>query len=91
MSSKRQAITFEISADTPAGLREIAAREELELPALVDEALADLVEKRQRGRARPHVMAAYRKSREKYDGLFKRLARQETSSLRQKTPSSIPT
>ena len=75
MSSKRQAITFEISAETLARLREIAAQEGLGLPALVDAALADLVEKRRQGRARPHVMAAYRKSREKYDGLFNKLVR----------------
>ena len=74
MSSKRQAVTFEISAETLAHLHEIAAREGLELPALVEEALADLVEKRQQGPARPHVMAAYRTSREKYDELYKKLA-----------------
>ena len=44
MSLKRQAISFEISAETLARLREIAAREGLGLPALVDEALSDLVE-----------------------------------------------
>lgn len=75
MSSKREAITFEISVETLAQLREIAAREDLGLPALVDEALADLVEKRQRGRARPHVIASYRKSREKYDQLYRKLAK----------------
>ena len=75
MSSKRQAITFEISTETLAQLREIAAREGLGLPALVDEALGDLVEKRQRGRTRPHVMAAFRKSHEEYDGLYKKLAK----------------
>lgn len=75
MSSKRQAITFEISAETLAQLREIAATEGSGLPALVDEALADLVEKRRRGRIRPHVMATYRKSREKYHELYEKLAR----------------
>ena len=82
MSSKRQAITFEIGTATLARLREIAAREGLGLPALVDEALADLVEKRQRGRARPHVMAGYRKSREKYDELYRKLAESEIVSER---------
>ncbi len=73
MPSKRQAITFEISVETLEQLREIAAKEGLGLPVLVDEALLDLVEKRQRGLVRPHVMAAYRKSREKYDELYKKL------------------
>ena len=75
MSSKRRAITFEINVETLAQLREIAATEDLGLPALVDEALADLVEKRRQRRARPHVVAAYRKSREKYDELYKKLAK----------------
>ena len=74
MSSKRQAVTFEIRAETLAQLREIAAREGLELPVLVDEAFADLIEKRQRGRARPHVMTAYLTSCEKYDELYRKLA-----------------
>ena len=74
MSSKRQAITFEISAETLAQLHEIAAKEGLELPALVEEALADLVEKRDRRRARPRVMAAYMTSCEKYDELYRKLA-----------------
>ncbi len=74
MSSKRQAITLEISAETLAQLQEIAAKDGQELPVLVEEALADLVEKRQPGRARPHVMAAYRTSREEYDELYRKLA-----------------
>lgn len=74
MSAKRQAITFEISAEILAKLREIAAAESLELPALVDEALADLVEQRQSGRVRPRVVAAYLKSRQKYDKLYRKLA-----------------
>ena len=74
MPSKRQAITFEIDAETLAKLHEIAAKEGLELPALVKEAFADLIEKRQRGRARPHVMTAYLTSCEKYDELYQKLA-----------------
>lgn len=74
MSSKRQAITFEITAETLEKLREIAAKEGLKVPALVEEALAHLVEKRQQDRARPHVMAAYLTSREKYDELYRKLA-----------------
>ena len=75
MSLKRQAITFEISAETLAQLHEIAAKEGLELPALVEEALADLIENRGKGRARPHVMAAYRENRRRYDALYNKLAK----------------
>ena len=70
----RQKFATQVNTETLARVREIAAREGRQIQALVDEALTDLVEKRQQGRARPHVMAAYRKSREKYDELYKKLA-----------------
>lgn len=74
MSPPRQKFATQVNPETLAQVREIAAKEGRQLQALVDEALADLVEKRQQGRARPHVMAAYRKSREKYDELYMKLA-----------------
>jgi hypothetical protein len=40
----------------------------------VDEALADLIEKRKNVRPRPRVMAAYLASHEKYGPLYKKLA-----------------
>ena len=70
----RQKFATQVNPETLARVREIAAKEGRQLQALVDEALADLVEKRQQGRARTHVMAAYLKSREKYDELYKKLA-----------------
>ena len=42
--------------------------------ALVDEALADLLEKRRQGRPRAHIMAAYQASHEKFGPLYKKLA-----------------
>jgi hypothetical protein len=41
----------------------------------VDEALADLLEKRQQARPRAHVMDAYLASHEKYGPLYKKLAK----------------
>ena len=74
MSPSRQKFATQVNTETLARVREIAAREGRQIQVLVDEALADLVEKRQQGRARPHVMAAYLKSRETYDTLYKKLA-----------------
>lgn len=71
----RQKFSTQVNRETLAQLREIAAREGRQIQALVDEALADLVEKRQQGRARPHVMAAHRSSREQYDPLYQKLAK----------------
>ncbi len=75
MSTSRQKLATQVNSEILARIREIAAREGRQIQALVDEALADLVEKRQQGRVRPHVMAAYRKSRKKYDELYRKLAR----------------
>ena len=41
----------------------------------MDEALADLVEKRRQARPRPHVLTAYRGSLDTYDELYKKLAK----------------
>ena len=40
----------------------------------MDEALADLIEKRKNSRFRAHVMAAYLASHDKYGALYKKLA-----------------
>jgi hypothetical protein len=42
---------------------------------LVDEALADLIEKRKNSRPRAHVMSAYNASHEKYAGLYRQFAK----------------
>lgn len=73
MSTSRQKFATQVNTETLAQVREIAAREGRQIQALVDEALADLVEKRRQGRARPHVVAAYLRSRKKYDELYRTL------------------
>ena len=44
------------------------------LDAVVEEAFADLIAKRNADGARPHIMAAYLESLEEYTPLYKRLA-----------------
>ena len=75
MRPSRQKFATQVNTETLARVREIAAREGCQIQALVDEALADLVEKRRQGPARPDVMAAYRTSREQYDELYKKLTK----------------
>jgi hypothetical protein len=55
-------------------VRSLAQSEGRQLQALIDEALADLIEKRRQGKPRPAVMAAYQASHEKFAGLYKKLA-----------------
>jgi hypothetical protein len=55
-------------------VRTLARTEGRQLQALLDEALADLIEKHKNAKPRPHVMGAYLASHEKYGPLYKKLA-----------------
>jgi len=55
-------------------VRMLAEKEGRQIQALVDEALADLIEKRKKSTPRSHVMGAYLASHEKYGPLYKKLA-----------------
>ncbi len=68
----REKITLQVNSETLAKVRAIAQSEGRHLQALIDEALADLTEKRKR--PRPHVMATYQSSHEKFGALYKKLA-----------------
>ncbi|NVN10087.1 hypothetical protein [Nguyenibacter vanlangensis] len=55
-------------------VRDLARSEGRQLQVLVEEALADLIEKRKRQRPRAHVMAAYQASHETFAPLYRKLA-----------------
>jgi len=69
----REKFATQVNAEILATLRALAQEEGRQLQALVDEALADLIEKRRQGRPRAHVMAAYQASHGKYAQLYKKL------------------
>ena len=75
MAGTRQKFATQVDPDILAAVRKIAEEEGRQLQALVDEALADLVEKRKYGKPRQHVMASYLASHEKYGELYKKLAK----------------
>lgn len=56
-------------------LRSLARDEGRQIQALVDEAIAGLLEQRRQGRARPHVMAAYQRSHARFAALYDKLAK----------------
>ena len=56
-------------------MRALAQSEGRQIQALVDEALADLIEKRRQARPRAHVMAAYQASHEGFGALYEKLAK----------------
>jgi hypothetical protein len=75
MSQPRQKFATQVDPDILASVRKIAEQEGRQLQALVDEALADLIEKRKHGKPRQHVMAAYLATHETYGELYKKLAK----------------
>jgi hypothetical protein len=75
MSASKEKFATQVSSEILAAVRALAQSEGRQLQALVDEALADLIEKRKNSRPRPHVMSAYDASHEKYAALYQKLAR----------------
>ena len=56
-------------------LRTLAREEGRPIQALVDEAIAALLEQRRQGTARPHVMAAHQRSHARFAALYEKLAK----------------
>ena len=56
-------------------LRSLARDEGRQIQALVDEAIAALLEQRRQGRARAHVIAAYQRSHARFAALYDKLAK----------------
>jgi len=70
----REKFATQVDGEILSHVRRLAAQEGRQLQSLVEEALADLLEKRKQAEPRAHVMAAYRKSIENYGELYKKLA-----------------
>lgn len=70
----REKFATQVESDILDAVRRLAQDEGRQIQALVEEALADLIEKRKFGRPRPNVMAAYQASHGTYSGLYKKLA-----------------
>ena len=71
---RREKFTTRVDSEILAAVRRLARSEGRQLQTLVDEALADLIEKRKGSRPRPHVMAVYQASHERFAPLYKKLA-----------------
>jgi hypothetical protein len=74
MSKTREKFATQVDSKILSAVRRLAVKEGRQLQALVEEALADLIDKHNNARPRPHVMAAYLASHEKYGPLYKKLA-----------------
>jgi hypothetical protein len=74
MSQTREKFATQVDSEILTAVRTLARTEGRQLQALLDEALADLIEKHKNAKPRPHVMGAYLASHEKYGPLYKKLA-----------------
>lgn len=75
MSQGREKFATQVNSEVLSAVRAIAQKEGRQIQALVDEALADLIEKRKNTHPRAHVMAAYLASHERYGEVYKKLAK----------------
>ncbi len=75
MSQAREKFATQVNSKILSAVRALADEEGRQLQALVDEALADLIEKHKNAKPRSHVIGAYLASHEKYGPLYKKLAR----------------
>ena len=74
MPKIREKFATQVNSEVLVAVRILALKEGRQLQALVDEALADLIEKRKKAAARPHAMAAYQASHQEFAPLYKKLA-----------------
>ena len=74
MSQSREKFATQVNSEILSAVRTLAEKEGRQLQALMDEALADLIEKRKNATPRPQVMGAYLASHERYGRLYTKLA-----------------
>jgi hypothetical protein len=74
MNAPRVKFATQVDPDILSEVRALAQSEGRQIQALVDEALADLVDKRKGATARPHVLKAYLTTHERFGQLYRKLA-----------------
>jgi hypothetical protein len=75
MPEIREKIATRVDSAILAQVRDLAKNEGRQIQSLIDEALADLLEKHRKSRPRSHVMAAYQASHDRYASLYEKLAK----------------
>ena len=74
MPPTREKFATQVNSKILSAVRSLAEKEGRQLQVLVEEALADLIEKRKASRPRSRVMDAYLTSHDRYASLYKKLA-----------------
>ena len=78
MRDARETFATQVDGGSLSEIRALAKTEGRQLQALVDEAFADLLEKRRNARARQHVLSAYQQSHDRFASLYQKLAKRPT-------------
>ena len=71
----REKFATQVDSALLADIRQLARQEGRQLQSVVEEALGNLLESRKSGKARTHVMEAYRKSVQQFGPLYEKLAK----------------
>lgn len=74
MAPQRQKFATQVDITLLTEIRRIAQEEGRQIQAVVEEALEAFIEQRRRERPRPHIMAHYQDSHERFASLYERLA-----------------
>ena len=74
MTNVREKFATQVNSEILTAVRMLANQEGRQIQALVEEAFADLIEKRKKAKPRAHVMGEYLASHERYGPLYKKLA-----------------
>lgn len=75
MSTSNVKFATQVDQKLLGSVKELAKQEGRQIQALVNEAFADLLDKRKNMNARSHVMSAYMKSHESYAPVYEKLAK----------------
>jgi hypothetical protein len=74
MAQTREKFATQVDSELLTAVRSLSVAEGRQIQTLVDEAFADLLEKRKKAQPRAHVMGVYLASHERYGPLYKKLA-----------------
>ncbi len=74
-SSVREKFSSQAAPDVLAALRRIAEAEGRQFQAVLDEALLEYIERKDKSRPRRHVREAFARSVAEFDGLYRELAK----------------
>lgn len=75
MSTSNVKFATQVDDELLASVKALAKQEGRQIQSLVNEAFADLIDKRKNMTARPHVMSAYMSSHKTYASVYKKLAK----------------